>query len=100
EAVEDHFIGPCSAVDMIAAVALVPAEHVISRAEDGGVASLAPDDQVIAVARRTRVVAGAAQECVVSVAAIDRVVSRASVDGDVDEGGEIPCLCKRVLALP
>ena len=79
-AVEEHRVGSVLAFDHVAAIARIPLEHVIARAEQRGVVALLAVDEVVAVA---------AEQEVRAIAAADGVVARAAVHGDGDQRREI-----------
>src|SRR5690349_15694044 len=66
EAVEQHLIVSRAAFDLVAAVALVPDEDIIARAEVGDVRAGSADHEIVAGSADERVVAGAADERVVA----------------------------------
>ena len=80
-AVEQQRVGAGLALDGVAAVARIPLEHVVARAEQGGVVALVAVDEVVAVA---------AEQGVVAVAAEDRVVAGAAVDGELISAARLP----------
>ena len=71
-AVEGERVGTALALDDVAAVARVPLERVVARAEQRGVGAAVAVDEVVAAAADQRVRAVAAEQGVVAVAAVER----------------------------
>ncbi len=83
-AVEQQRVGARLALDDVAAVAGIPVEDVVARAEEGDVVALLPVDEVVALAAEQRVAA---------VAREDRVVARTAVERQADQRGQIAAWC-------
>ena len=79
-------------VDVLVDVGAVEQQRVVARAAVDGVAAVAgvPDEGVVARAERGHVVAAPADDGVVAGAAGDGVVAVAAVDGEVDLAGVEP----------
>src|SRR5262245_22580813 len=88
-AVEQHRIGAVSALDLIAAVAWIPLEGVIARAEEGAVVALLAVDEIVAVA---------AEEGIGAVSTENGVVAGAAVDGHADEARKVARGAEAVIA--
>ena len=77
-AVEQHGVDAVLAFDHIAAVARIPLELIVARAQQRHVVALVAVHEVVTVA---------AQQLVGTVAAPNRIVARAAVDGELHD----PC---------
>ena len=83
EAIEQHLVEAASALDLVAAVALVPTEDVIARSENPDVGALVAIEEIVAASSDQRVVARAAENGVIACAAGERVVARAAEEGSL-----------------
>ena len=78
EAIEQQLVEAASALDRVAAVALVPPEHVIARSKEGDVGALVAVEEIVARAAGQNVVARAAGNEVVARAAGKSVAAAAA----------------------
>ena len=88
-AVEEECIRPVPTLDDVAAIARIPLEDVVARAEKGSVVAAIPVDEIVAVAADKKVRARAAEE---------RVVARAAVHRDLHDAGRERCCGDHVVA--
>ena len=77
-AVEQQPVGAGLAFDRVVAVARVPDEGVVARAEEGHVVAIVAIDEIVAVA---------ADQHVGALAAVDRVVAGAAIERELDDAG-------------
>ena len=75
---EQHGVESVLTFNGVVAVARIPLEHIVTRAEEGNVVAVVAKDEIVAVA---------AEKNVGALAAEDNVVARTAVDGQLQDAG-------------